>query len=649
MTRDALWHGVQRGKIEQVQRACRGVPALYAIDTLPPQFRTEIYRREPDAKERAESLEIVAMIEPDGAALNFYQQHKLEDGRNLSFDKQAEYANNAAILNALRRRLEGTNSDRAKQSHSRVKKSEFWNKAARALPRVADAYPNSLPANPRRLQEKFNQYLHEGYAALVTGKFGTRNAAVIDTEEKESVLLRLMRNGNNLDNAQLTFFYNMFAKSLNWRTITRATVAVWREKHDLDTSAGRLGETRFNNQKTMQVTRECPDAALKYWTMDGWVAELLYQKDETRDGRQVTTYTNRLTIVIVLDTCCKYPIGYAIGDREKPELIKAALRDAANHTAELFGCRYRVNQLQSDHYSIKALTPTYSVMADKVTPARVHNAKAKVIEPFFKYINKKYCQLCANWAGFGITSNKDLQPNSEYLNRNRKSFPDEAGCRQQLVAIVERERAGKRNDYVASFANLPDERKFPLSDEQYLLAFGEETGYRNALEGCGLRPTIGGVKRDYDCFDPKFRQHAHVRWSVKYDPDNLDTALAINEDGTLRFMLERKHVQPMALVDRTERDTAQLARVNDFNHQLKEGIIERVARVDARVEQLIHDNPQLDVAARLLLSDSLGQNKDYKQTRRLPAREIEDVAAEITTVKRVIHLPVEDENAWNLY
>ncbi len=49
--------------------------------------------------------------------------------------------------------------------------------------------------------------------------------------------------------------------------------------------------------------------------------------------------------------------------------------------------------------------------------------------------------------------------------------------------------------------------------------------------------------------NPKFRD---VRWAVKYDPDNLDHVLAVNEDGSLRFMLERKHVQPMALADRRE-------------------------------------------------------------------------------------------------
>ena len=40
----------------------------------------------------------------------------------------------------------------------------------------------------------------------------------------------------------------------------------------------------------------------------------------------------------------------------------------------------------------------------------------------------------------------------------------------------------------------------------YLLNFGAETGFKNVLEGCGLRPTILGMKRDYDCFDLTFRR-----------------------------------------------------------------------------------------------------------------------------------------------
>lgn len=606
---NAIQHIAKKDAAVQARKACVGNPALFNLDKLPLRFQTEVYRRYPDLKAQAESKPFVESIEPDGAALDFYQRHQFGDGKYLPTDKQTEYANNAAVLNAFRLVLEQSDSQHRKQSKRLISRAEFWRKAAQALPRIADTFPHTLPENPRRLQEKFNQYVREGYGALITGKYETRNAAKIDDDTKESLLMRLISDARNLDNEQIARLYNVVAEKLGWKTITGAAVGVWRKKYDLVTAGGRLGETRFRNQKSMLVKRSRPTAPLLYWTMDGWVSELLYQKTETRNGRTITTYTNRLTIVIVLDPCLNYPVGYAIGERETPELIKAALRDAANHTAELFGCRYYSNQIQSDNYGRGTLKPLYQIMSDIYTPARAHNAKSKVIEPFFKYFNKKYCQMCVNWGGFGITSNKNLQPNSEFLNKHRHDFPTEEGCRQQLVAFIERERAEKRAEYVKLFAKLPEERRLPLSDEQYLLTFGADTGYRNALEGVGLRPTIGGIKRDYDCFDPKFREYAHVRWAVKYDPDNLDHVLAVNENGTLRFMLERKHVQPMALADRREGDAEQLARVQEFNKQLENGITERLALANNKVEQLFNDNPQLDVATRLLLCDSRGQNK----------------------------------------
>lgn len=647
LTVSAIQHRVQRDASVQARKACPGKPALFFLHKLPLKSQTEVYRRYPDLKAQVESKPFVESIEPDGAALDFYQRHQFDDGKYLPTDKQTEYANNAAVLNAFRLVLERSDSQHRKQSKRCISKAEFWRKAAQALPRIADTFPHTLPENPRRLQEKFNQYVREGYGALITGKYGTRNAAKIDDDTKESLLIRLISDARNLDNAQIARIYNVVAETQGWKTITGAAVGVWREKHDLVTAGGRLGATRFRNQKSMQVKRTRPELPLLYCTIDGWVAELLYQKVNERNG--TITYTNRLTIVLVLDPCINYPIGYAIGERETPELIKAALRNAANHTAELFGRRYRFNQLQSDNYGRGNLAPVYQIMGEKYTPARAHNAKSKVIEPFFNQFNRKYCQLCKNWSGFGITSNKDLQPNSEFLNKHRHDFPTEEGCRQQLVAFIERERAEKRAEYVKLFAKLPEERRLPLSDEQYLLTFGADTGYRNALEGVGLRPTIGGIKRDYDCFDPKFREYAHVRWAVKYDPDNLDHVLAVNEDGSLRFMLERKHVQPMALADRREGDAEQLARVQAFNKQLENGITERLALASNKVEQLFNDNPQLDVATRLLLCDSRGQNKNHKQTRRLQAHEIEDIEAiEIATVRRPA-LQIKDEDTLDLY
>ena len=61
-----------RGKLQQVRRACYGTPALFAVESLPLKYRTEVYRRYPDLQEKADSKPFMDTIIPDGMAMQFY-------------------------------------------------------------------------------------------------------------------------------------------------------------------------------------------------------------------------------------------------------------------------------------------------------------------------------------------------------------------------------------------------------------------------------------------------------------------------------------------------------------------------------------------------------------------------------------------------
>lgn len=76
----------------------------------------------------------------------------------------------------------------------------------------------------------------------------------------------------------------------------------------------------------------------------------------------------------------------------------------------------------------------------------------------------------------------------------------------------------------------------------------------------------------------------------------------MNSDGTLRFMLERKYVLPLALADRKEGDAGELSRVNRFNGELGRDINTRLSHACEKVEQLPGNHPQLDMATQLLLA-----------------------------------------------
>ena len=614
---------VRKGQVQQVRRGGNGRVALYAVDSLPLKWRTEVYKRYPDLQEQAESREFMDTVEPDGAAFDFFQGYTLSDGRHLPEDKVLEYSSNAAIMNAFRRCWDAHVSKRQRSGKRALAAREFWTRAAAALPRLADSFPHSLPGSPRRLQMKMAEYVRDGYVCFISGKFLNGNASkVSDDGECKEVLTALLAKHNNLPDTLVAEYYNHFAAAKEWKPITAGAVAVWREKLGPVIRAGRLGVSNFRNNVTMQVKRSRPTTPLLMWSLDGWTVELLYQTTKTdKKGHNVTTYTNRLTMVVVLDVFNNYPIGYAVGTHESPALIKEALRNAAKHTAELTGQMLRANQIQSDRYAIKTMQDLYAVMGDKVTPAQAHNAKAKPVEPYFNYLNTHYCIRCQNWSGFGITSNPKRQPNSDALNKLRHSFPDEAGLRAQIDEMMKLERMAKYEAFMAGFANLKPEHRLPLSRETYLLNYGAETGFKNVLEGQGLRPTILGVKRDYDCFDLTFRDHAAERWTVKYDPDDLSQVLAINEAGTRRYMMEEKYVQPMALADRKEGDAEQLERVRNYNKQLEAQTAERMALAYHTTEQLIAGTPALrgSIEDRLLITDSRGQHKDNRSRKRCEA------------------------------
>ena len=607
-----------RQQLQIVRRGCLNTPALVAYDSMPERFKrrvVEVIGRSPYDLVKTNQLQ--ALISDHIELSQFFENYKLTDGRFIPQNTRHEYYINAIILEAIHILITDKKAKRSALGH---KTAKIWEKIAESvmeLDRVR--FPHSLPANPRRLESKYKTYRKEGAQSLIHKNFANNNAAKVDDKDKESVIVELLAAPNNLDNVQVMKFYNLIAEKAGWKKITAGTVANWREEYETMIYAGRRGSVAFSNKKEMQVKRSAPTAPMYFWTLDGWDAELLYQKFE--NGR--TTYHNRPTVVVILDAFNKYPVGYAVGTNETPELIQMALRNAARHTAELFGTMYRTHQIQSDRYAVKMMTPFYETLGKHYTPARAKNAKAKIIEPYFNHINKTYCQIQPNWSGFGITSDPEKQPNVEFINKFKKNFPEFEDVCRQIDIMIMAERANKVEAYMNAWMQMADTDKIELSYKNYLMQFGSTTGRQILMQHNGLLPTINGVKYTYDCFDVNFRKHSSVKWNVVYDPDDMSRALAVNEDQTLQFLLEEKYVQPMALKDRKDGDSQQLQRVNDFNKQLKGEVTEFRAMSAENASEFIGMLPQFETLKKMCITDSKGQHKQNRNR----ARAIEEGAA----------------------
>lgn len=664
-----------------LRRSTPGSSALVDFETMRADVKQkyiQVYgdpRAEIATKTQKSALE-TAIVYGNAAYEFFSVKYRYDNDRKLPPEKVDEYTLSVRIMDALLRLRDTRKQWAIGGGNTRI---NIWKRLCQLSndlltlkdPNGRDIFPHALPQNWKSLKRKCEQYEQarsiseeEGFRNVIHKAYGNKNAIKVMDEQQQAVMHKLISLHNNLNNMQIMNEYNKVAGLMNWEPISSpSTVENYRRKMDLTTMPGCKGTATLRNTRMKQVHRSAPEQALTYWTLDGWTVELLYQKKvktREKDGKQYmkTTYTNRKTAVIVLDACKKYPVGYAIGDHESPALIREALRNAVNHTRDLFGQRYKPLQLQSDNYQKKVMAPFYQAMTKYYTPAALGNAKSKIIEPYFLQLNRDFCQLQANWSGFGITADTANQPNLEIINYNRHVIPDEATVISQIEAMIELERSRKIDAYRAAWEQTEESRKMPFSTEEYLMLMGETTGRTNKLTGSGLFIEFMGKRLCFDSFDLSLRNYYNEDWIVRFDPDDLSQVLISNakrlksgrvdkETGTLRYLLQQDIKVPMALADQKPEHSEYRTRVDRFNDDLKAHVQAKVDDVDSHIEAIRQRVPELlgdSLLDRYLVTDSRGQHKDERTRMRQEASDTDYIE---TTQPVAVEVTDDEDYAYN--
>ncbi|MBK5213593.1 MAG: hypothetical protein JJE55_08045 [Flavobacteriaceae bacterium] len=603
---------------KQLRKPALNMDALILFSSLSREIKDRLTTKFGHPKEAIKTSWFAQHYTADRKAFDFYVGHRYGQNNQEKLDLKLveQYTYNASVLNTV---LEMKTNRKAYAKALGGVSIDIWESLSNDVNAFREIEHN-LPATRDGLRRKASKYQKEGYKSLISGKLQNSNAKKVTEKEQMALLDELLAKHTNLDNELIATLYNVVADKMNWPEITAMTVSNRNTKSKLVTHAGRNGVKSLKSNVLMQVKRKRPSAPMLYWTLDGWDVELLYQSTATdKKGHSVTTYHNRLTMVVVLDAFNNYPVGYAIGTHETPELIKNAVQNAMQHARQLFGHYYQPYQLQSDNYSIKALRPMYEAVTPHFTPAEVGNAKAKVIEPYFNALNKKYCKLLDNWSGHNTDSGSKNQPNSEFLQKIKKNFPDQDGCIAQIKAMMAKEMTIKRPEFAENWINTKPQHRQIMTTEAYLLTFGSITGMTNKLTGEGLVIKLDGEKRYFDSFDLNFRNQSHQDWQIHFDANDLSHVLAVSKDGSERHILQEKYVQPMALADRTEEDPFHLKQIRDFNKNAVAMIIETRAENSRILEPFLNQPALNDTLAKHLLTDSLGQHKNHKSAERIAA------------------------------
>ena len=629
---------LNKGNIEQVRRGCFGQSALVAYRSLPERYKERVVAKYGDPERLATQSSLRDMVQRDMRAEDFYRRYTTDGYTHLKEEIQRLYVANASVMNAIldlmsKRiatvRLGGGNSGRVLREISEELNS------------IQPELGCKLPKNAQALKRVIDRYKAEGYAALISKKHKNDNTSKVKTKEQQALMTELTGDGRNLNNETIARLYNAVAAKMGWKVITAGTVGNFKKNHP-ETFAGRHGAKALRNEKAMQVSRFTPTCPMYFWTSDGWDVELFYQRTyRNTDGRKVTTYHNRPTVVFVVDPYNYYIVGYAVGTQETPELIRAAFRNAFEHICELFGDYYRPHQIQTDNYGKGNLTPFYQSLTAYYTPAAVGNAKSKPIEPFFKRINDEYFRLLPNSSGYGVKSRQKLQVSDNWIELHKKEFPDYEGCVRQIEEGIAYFRSQNEAQYVKAWQQMPDDKRLPFPRIDWLAAFGEVASPRK-LRPNGILLQIDKQVYQYDCFDPEFRNYGHRSFFLRYDPNDLTEVLAIEnvgteknpEEGGVQFLLQEKYKQPMAFMDRREGDFEQWQKVQAFNRQMEADIIRKRKESAETLRSFFEENEERlrDTLTAHVITDSLGQHKDRRNLGRgKPTLELPTVSDESPT------------------
>lgn len=605
---------------------------LVDYEAMTQENKNKVIDRYGNPYDRVARKPILDMIIPDAKAEEFYKNHRYGKHEFLTIETRNKYTRGASWLNMLGKVQDdrtiikkslGLSVPEFYMHVGTLIKSEILNGKSKTYTGF-HVLPGNFPATYQRLMDKVKAYRASGYEHMIDSMYGNKIAAKLgktedgfdeELERKQiAVIRRIASMHNNLNASQVTRLSNIIFNENGWNTISDSRVAQIMEEYELELTPGRRGKRAFTSNMSMQVKREAPKFPTYFWTLDGWTVELLYQNKER--------YDNRLVMVVVLDAVNKYPVGYAIGDRENAELIRQANRNAIMHMQELFGNCYRPHQLQSDRYQLKHLTPFYNAIAHLHTPAAVGNAKAKPIEPYFKYLNKEYCQLSKNWSGFNVDASKKNQVNREMLDLIKKSFPDRNGVIQQIERFMEIERSRKIAQFVEAWEQMPTDDRLIMNRMDWLMTFGVPIGKTNTITGQGIIKMIDGQQITFDCFDPLFRKNVNVNWQIIADINNLSEVLAISPDGKLKYILERKMTIPMDIKSTTPEHREYLKKINNYNKEQRDKIIDMYTEDAGIVDDIMRTTPlslgsHEETALKLMLTTNGQQKEGIQNAKRL--------------------------------
>lgn len=501
------------------------------------------------------------MVVKDIQAEAFYIDYRYGDDNDkcLPDVKIQEYTTAASWLNML---------VKAQQDFKSIKKelgisvSTFWLQVGELI----ETDKVQLPSNYKRLLEKIENYKASGYEVLIHKLYGKANAAKIDCEVSEAVLLELISqpNANDIMTARR---YNQWAVQNNKQQITDRTVTNWRQKNNHLIHSEKYGVRDSYNVFGKHIMRRRPSAPLLLVEHDDNELDLYFQSVKVKGSRTEVYYFNRFVLAVVIDAFNDYILGWAYAETYTKDLIRMAYLDAMYHVKELTGGWYLPHQIRSDRFGLDVnltndLAQFYQSLAH-YTPATVKVARSKYIERSFGTSWHQALSVYKNYAGKNITAK--TKTNQDFIDANKKEFPSTEQAPAQIAHFIstmrhlvnEKTGQSRQEQWLEAFHASEKSKQHVIGEMQLLMKIGTPHTHLNKITNRGITPAINCVQRTYEIPEAYYLKTIGKTVQVVYDP--MDYSRILVTDGKdLRFIAREVELMPSALADFQEGDRKKL-------------------------------------------------------------------------------------------
>lgn len=194
-----------RGRFDVVRRGggAAGCYALVAVDSLPQRYKDKVEEVYPGGAQARLEGWIKSNYEVDQQAVAFFFS-KEKCGVALPREKAQEYITNASVLNTCIRLYE-----RASTAQKLFGGKYDWSMMAATIEVLRKHFGHTLPASILRFRKKVNDYKANGYASLISGKFGNQCARKVD-HKTERLIIGIAVLPNKPWNTNVLELYNSF-------------------------------------------------------------------------------------------------------------------------------------------------------------------------------------------------------------------------------------------------------------------------------------------------------------------------------------------------------------------------------------------------------------------------------------------------------